>query len=349
MTQRQMLILVILGGLNVLVFCIGGALVFAMMSAQTTATVSQVMVTPTPTFSWPATWTPTPMSTIEPTRSSSQATRPEPTRAAQSLVTPSPRPTTQSSATILNAMSKSQQVSAYRIQLDMSATGVTSGAGVSASQEMSLINLAAEMSGKDSHVTMKGMLAALFTGDTSGTFEIISVGDKQYLKGPMPMLGVKDNKWYYMADGKTTQSQNVSPDQFYKSFTNGEVDLTSFTKTRTENLDGQKCDVYSADQTQLMNALLSNSAELNLSSTQLQQLQQFQGKTEMALWICADGFVHQMKMGMEGKDSSGKTGGFNMLIHVYDFNGVIKITAPANASTMTNPFLITSPTPTPKK
>jgi hypothetical protein len=338
MTRQQIFILAILGVLDIVFLCAVGALILTMLPAsnsvdstiqQAQVVVTQVTETATPTL--PATATPIP--------------------ATATLVfqSPTPRPTTQASSAILTALSKSQTVNVYRLQMDMSAKGVITG--TSATQEMSLINMTAEVNNKDVHIAMKGMVAVLFTGDPNAAFEMMSVGGKEYVKGPMPLLGAKENKWYVLPNPQGTSSMSTTPEEFYGTFLNGDVDLYSFTKTRTESLDRLQCDVYSASPTEAMRAFTSLSPDLNLTNAQIQQLEQIQGKAELALWICADGFVHQMRMGMEGKDATGKTGGFNMTFHVYDFNSPINIIPPANPLTAINPFLVSTPTrtATPKK
>ena len=339
MTRQQIIILAILGVLDIVFLCAVGVLIFTMFPVpnSTDSTVQQAQVVVTQ-----VTETATP--TLPPTAT------PIPATATLVFQSPTPRPTTQASSAILPALDKSQKVNVYRMQMDVSAKGVISGT-TNAAQEISLINMTGEVNNKDVHITMKGMVALLFTGDVNAAFEMMSVGGKEYVKGPMPLLGAKENKWYILSNAGATSSVSASPDDFYGAFMNGDVDLYSFTKTRTESLDRLQCDVYNASQAEAMRAFASLSPDLNLTNAQIQQLEQIRGKAELALWVCADGFVHQMKMGLEGKDVSGKTGGFNMTVHVYDFNSPINIIPPANPLTATNPFLVSTPTrtATPKK
>lgn len=53
----------------------------------------------------------------------------------------------------------------------------------------------------------------------------------------------------------------------------------------------------------------------------------------MKIWICADGYFHQLEMTLKGKSKTApsQTMGMRILAHMYDFNGTVTITPPPNA------------------
>ena len=208
MTRQQIIILAILGVLDIVFLCAVGVLIFTMFPVpnSTDSTVQQAQVVVTQ-----VTETATP--TLPPTAT------PIPATATLVFQSPTPRPTTQASSAILPALDKSQKVNVYRMQMDVSAKGVISGT-TNAAQEISLINMTGEVNNKDVHITMKGMVALLFTGDVNAAFEMMSVGGKEYVKGPMPLLGAKENKWYILSNAGATSSVSASPDDFYGAFMN---------------------------------------------------------------------------------------------------------------------------------
>jgi hypothetical protein len=72
---------------------------------------------------------------------------------------------------------------------------------------------------------------------------------------------------------------------------------------------------------------------------------------ELKFWVCDDGYFHQMRVAIDGADKSNPAskGGIKLAFHVYDFNGAITISAPANAAQLEQPADIfqTLPSQTP--
>jgi hypothetical protein len=129
---------------------------------------------------------------------------------------------------------------------------------------------------------------------------------------------------------------------------NENMDLNGFRKTGSETLDGQRCDVYTADK----NSSLELFRSLNTSGAPNQDALGALDNAETKIWICDDGYFHQLAMNMEGHSQSNpaqKTA-IQLKMRVFDLNANIKITAPANAAPMQAPaFFFGTPTATPTR
>lgn len=207
---------------------------------------------------------------------------------------------------------------------------------------LSLFNLTGAVSGKDSHIKFQGLLAMLLTGDPTKSLEILTVGGKTYLRGPLPMFGALEDKWY-VSSGQAQFSTNINegmpeiPDD-------PAIDWNAFKKTTTEALDGRRCDVYVGDKNATMKLFQAASSGMPNSDV----LGNIENATTK-LWICDDGYLHQLWMNIEGrsKDKPTEKVSLQMRLHIWDFNANIKLTPPANAVPLQMPsFNLGLATPT---
>lgn len=349
MSRQQWTIIGVLGTAVVLVYCLGmfflaqgflgQASPVAQLAEPATATPPLVVVVPTATPVLP-TETRTPQATA--TLVIQIPTRASPTARATTVI----GTRTAAASTIQKAFDQTSTAKTYRIAFDMSAKGDLTGfpGMTSINQEMSLFGMSGSVNGKNSHLVFKGVLSALFGGDVNKGFEIMSVEGQTFIKGPMPMFGAPEDKWY--AASSSFKSSFGEPSQMMN--TNQNVDLNGFRKTVTEQLDGRKCDVYVADK----EASLGLARSINTGTTSTEDALGSLDSAETKIWICDDGYLHQLAMNLEGHDKSKPTQkmAFQIKFRVSDLNTDIKIAAPANAAPMQAPsFSFGTPTATPKK
>jgi hypothetical protein len=238
-----------------------------------------------------------------------------------------------------SALAKTAPVTVYRMDMDMFAKGaLASGLGGSTAagsrQELSVLALAAEINGKDAHFTMKGLLSSFMGADADKGVEFIVVAGKTYIHGPLPMMGANEDKWYVTTDAQTTGSLAQSHDLGALA----QADMSAFKAMGNEALDGRRCDIYgSNDKHAIAQAFGSFDAGGLAGTSDMESMD----SAELKFWVCDDGYLHKLYMSFEGADKTNPAskGGIAMSFHIYDFNGAIKIVAPANAAPLEQPKL----------
>lgn len=332
MTRQQMLIVAILGALNLCVLCGGGFWVVSMLgsSPPQSDSVASALLTPSTLPSSPlAGDTPSPSSTrIDPT--------------ATLVLAPDPILTT-----IFSALEKTDAASNYRMQMDATANGSLATGG--SQSPIVLLNMTGEAVGKDSHLVMKGLAITRLTSDSAKPIELAYVGGKSYVKGPLPLLGAKESKWYVLPPNQTILRE--SPSELYSLFNPG-IGSSPFAKGAAEKLDGRVCDVYAADKNAAIAAFTNLGGTSQLTSSESARLTSSITTAEFKVWVCDDGYLHQIRIGFEGMDQSKSSQrfGFKVLVHIYDFGGKISVAAPANpiaATPIIDLNTLFAPTPTP--
>jgi hypothetical protein len=216
-----------------------------------------------------------------------------------------------------------------------------------ANQDMPLFSIKGEVKDRDSHIQMLGVVSAFLGADPNKGLEIITLGDKGYMHGPLPMLGAAEDKWYEMpADQASSFKPPLTSESFLDSLTGSGMSPSDFKKKGTETLDDQSCDVYAGDQNALMKAFQNVGQAAGGSDNTNQVID----SADFNLWICQDGYLHQVRMSVQSHDKTkpDQSGTFLMQMHLSDFNGTdIQIQAPANAEPLKMPSFMNLGTPTP--
>jgi hypothetical protein len=246
----------------------------------------------------------------------------------QAAPTPTPSGPTAGGNPFADALTKARGVTKYRVEFSM-VFGTTKSGKYS---EEPFIDFKGEVDGKNSHMTSKGGLLAMLSGDEKGTLEFIEADGKSYVKG-MALMGMYDPKVWYVDDNKSSSSFSgfAKPDEF-SSFTGG-ANPGDFKKVRSESLDGQSCDVYLYDLKSLQNAAIVGL----LGSAQDKNEFASIDKAEMSFWLCKDGYVHKFLLDYQGHDTKNATekGALKMTGHTWDYgNPTIVVTAPKDAKPM---------------
>ncbi len=331
MTRTQIMLIVALVVSNVVVIA-GGAFVFVYLGMAET----RVVATPTVIAAVPTT-----------------APSASPTSAGAPTGTPTlvidAKPTSAAAGAILAAMEKGRTAKSYRIDISMSMKGDLGQltAGGPKDQEVSLLSMTGEVNGENSHLTLKGIIGVMLSGNADKGIEMIDIGGKSYVRGPVPLLGAKDNRWYVLqaAQAASTKSKLGSAD-IYGNFLGNQQDFSSLSSAGKESLDEKKCDVYSAGKQDAMNAFLGLGATPDISKEDWSLIEKNVQTSEYKVWVCDDGYLHQVRISIEAQDSTqpGQVFGMKLLLHARDFDSSFKIAAPANAIPAVSPFIVT-PTP----
>ncbi len=258
------------------------------------------------------------------------------------------------SGALAQALLKTRAAQAYRVKLEitgkgsfMAADGVTPTAN--GDETMALVTMQGEVNQKDAHFTVQGFLTSSLGLDPAKPFEVITYNGNGYFKGPVPVIGATEEKWYQAPPEIASIAQPpLSAEQFLGSFGEAGINPADFKLSGAETLDGKTCEVYAGDKSAVANAFSKLAGSTGATQQDLDSIE----AAEFKFWVCADGFLHQVKMSIVGHDPNDptKNGTFELLLQLADLNGNITITPPADAELFVLPTEMPSEpaaTPTP--
>lgn len=263
---------------------------------------------------------------------------PLPPTIAPTVVPPTAIPAAPSAqgGTLVDALNQVKAATTYRVDLSISGQGNFAAGGVptpeagAADKPVILVVMQGEVKGKDAHFTLQGELTSFLGIDPSKTFEVISSDGKAYLKGPVPLLGATEEKWYLAPEQAASVAQPpLTPGSFLESFGDAGINPADFKETGTEALDNKSCKIFAGDKSAVVNAFSKLGGATGATQEDLDSID----NAEFKFWVCDDGYLHQIKMLIEGheKDKPDQKGQFEILMKISDFNGDITITPPADA------------------
>jgi hypothetical protein len=254
---------------------------------------------------------------------------------------------------LLDALNQVKAATTYRVDLVIQGQGnFAAGAGPTpeagaTDKPMTLVMMKGEVNGKDAHFTLQGVLTSFLGIDPEKTFEVITSDGKAYVKGPVPLLGATEEKWYEAPPNAASVAQPpLTPGSFLESFGESGINPADFKQLGTESLDGKSCQVLAGDKTAVINAFSKLGGATGATQEDLDSID----NAEFKFWVCDDGYLHQVKMLVEGHDKTkpDQKGSFEILMKITDFNADIKITPPADAIPLKLPGQETpAVTPTP--
>lgn len=277
--------------------------------------------TPTPT-PVPPTATPVPPTTVPPT-----------------VAAPAGNAATQ--GTLAQALNKARDAKTYRVNLSITGKGNFMSAGgptpaANPNETMTLVTMQGEVNGQDTHFVIQGLLTAFLGIDPTKPFEVISQNGTAYVKGPIPLIGAVGDKWYKAPPQAAAIAQPpLSTSSFLNSFGEAGINPADFKLSGTDTLEGKQCEVYAGDKTAVVNAFNKLGGATGATQEDLDSID----IAEFKFWVCDDGYLHQVKMGIEGHDKTNpdQKGSFELLLQLSDFDGNVTISPPADAEPLTLP------------
>src|SRR5581483_7632693 len=139
--------------------------------------------TPAPTppqVTYPATWTPE-LTPLPPT-----ATPPPPT-APQDAVTD----------LVFKAFVRTGNLTVYRAQMDMSMTDPSGSLpGATPGKPFPVFSMRGRENQGDSEWVMSGFIVSFLGANPTQGISLVTIGDNEYIHGPLPMVGATENRWY---------------------------------------------------------------------------------------------------------------------------------------------------------
>jgi hypothetical protein len=242
-------------------------------------------------------------------------------------------------------LTKIEEAGSYRVALTMTASGnLGEGVpGVQPGQPVELIAAEGEVEGEDSRLVIRGLLSAFMGADPQEGLEVLTVGGTSYLRGPAPLLGANEARWYELPSDGSSPASSIQSGQIVGGLTEQDLDLSGFTAAGTEQLDGQQCQVYVGDKEATIRAFEQVDSQGIPGPQSLSEVDQ----AEMKFYICADGYLHQMTLDFEGTaEGQSEPAAFVLNLKLSDFDADIRITPPDSPAKLEAPaFPMTTPTP----
>ncbi|MCG8353217.1 MAG: hypothetical protein MI924_36075 [Chloroflexales bacterium] len=243
----------------------------------------------------------------------------------------------EASNALLAALKQSQEAKTYQVDMVVLGKGDFAAElpGVDPNQEIQLFNVSGKFDGQNSQFALKGIVASLMGGDTENGIEFIVIDGQNYVRGPVPLLGATENKWYILDDSMGDIAQPpLQSDEMLASLSDENVDLSGLVKSGSEPVDGVQCDIYVGDKDATMQVLQGFDDDA-LPTDEADQAEVAESK----FWVCEDGYFRQMQLTIEGADEANpdQTMTIKMFVKISDFGGNFNISAPADAAPLEAP------------
>jgi hypothetical protein len=196
-----------------------------------------------------------------------------------------------------------------------------------------LVGMTNRVNGKDSDVTLRGMFTAMLGADPTSGVHIITVAGQSYVRGPIPLLGAPEARWYRLdgaQQGTILQSTNTGLmiDQADRKA------LAALKPLGTQPLNGQRCALYGSTDPAVVGKVLGADAA-SLTQPSARSVEQ----AEVKIWVCPDGYFHRMEMTTEGANPNkpDERAAAKILLAFSQINGTVNIAAPRDAVPLAAP------------
>lgn len=270
----------------------------------------------------------------QPTAAPLPTSTPAPTNTPVPTATPTPQPVTDSKTALTSAFTKVKTAKSYEIAITFRAKGALGEGAPTADpdQEITLLEMKGAIAGKDSQISLGGVLAGFLGASGDKPVEFISLNGKNYIQGPIPLLNAPEAKWYELPEGQSSPTSGFSSDQLLGSVENDKLDLGSFTVAGAETLDGKQCTIFKGDKDAIEAAFKDSQGGLPTGS-----FKEF-SSADLRLWVCEDGYFRKMALEIVGIPE-GQTESATIKIDflLSNFDGDVTITAPADAVPIPTP------------
>ena len=279
--------------------------------------------TPTPT---PA---PTAVPTETPVPAPPTATRPPPTATRADVLPPA----------VAFALNKTQTARSMQFDFESAVTVLQDG------ETNKIPGLA--IKGADSTLNRSVNISGTTT-DTNEliSYDVIVLGDKVYIKGLAGVPGIDVEKWYELPEASQAGVRRLPTARgLIASFDPADMGKAEFQSSGSEDLDGEKCSVWTAQNAQSIQQLIGVTDDSDLK-TRLGEID----SSEFKIWTCADGFIHQLLGQVKGHatDNPENTTSVTLKFLMSDFESAVDIQAPADAQPFPTPPAQAQPTAVPE-
>ncbi len=226
-------------------------------------------------------------------------------------------------SSIVSAMTRTKSATRYRVTMTLN---VRQGTATQFS-----LDLKGDVNGDDEHDNYS-------LGNEQ--IEFVETRGQYFVKGARSLGLPSATKWYVLsADTADAARPPFSAEDVLTSFI-AQAPKENFQPAARESLDGVSCQIYRYAPKNLMETGIANLVGSEQEASTFGALD----VSEIKLWICEDGMMHQLTVDVNAHNPRRTTdkGTAQLKLHVWDFaNNAIKIDPPPNAEK----FQSASPTP----
>jgi hypothetical protein len=194
----------------------------------------------------------------------------------------------------------------------------------------------ASFAGTDSKFHLYGQSLLLHGIDPDRGLEAVTMNDRTYARGPLPLAGASEEIWYDMGSYPGLPLRPwYTADSLIQTLT-AQVDPELLAPDGVETLDQQACTIYRAGRWPAMAALLAFAGAPQLEDEQAisQVLRDYMlQEASLKLWVCDDGYLHQLVIDelLALRDRPEVEVGLRLSVRVTRINGPVYIQRPSDA------------------
>lgn len=269
----------------------------------------------------PPTPTPTPAPTAVPTAVPTATALP-PTKPAATATTANALP-----QAIAFALNKTQEVRSLKYDFQQLLTVVQDGK----TQEIPMLSLKGQDSTLNRQVSLKGTTES----NELISYDVVVLGEEAYIRGITGVTGVDPTKWYSLPPAAQAGVRQLpSARGLIASFSPEDVGKAEFKSVGKQELDQENCTIWEAQNKPLAQALLGVGADSPLKK-QVGEID----TTEVKLWTCADGYIHQLTGTLTGRSAANPANTVKLTLNfvMSDFNLALKIDPPTEFGQLPTP------------
>lgn len=171
------------------------------------------------------------------------------------------------------------------------------------------------------------------TGTTTDTNELISydvivLGNSVFIKGLTGVPSIEPDRWYELPEAAQAGVRRLPTARgLIASFDPAEMGKAEFQSSGNEDLDGEKCSIWTAQKPEIIQQLIGVTDDSDLK-TRLGEID----SSELKIWTCSDGFIHQLIGEVKGHatDNPENTASITLKFLMNDFEAAVDIQAPSD-------------------
>jgi hypothetical protein len=245
---------------------------------------------------------------------------------------------------VLTAFGRTRGLSVYHAQMDVIVTDPAGSLpGAVPGKPFNLLSMDGRVDRDNRQFVLKGFILQFIGSLPDRGIEFITIGDKVYVHGPLPLLGARQDKWYVAP--RTTQptvTDSANPNDFIAGMS--EFSLPTMHVASQERLDNRSCTLYKGDEREAAEWFLNLGQKGGLRNS----LGAWSGQVQrgiMNVSVCDDGYIHKLETGIQVRQGASPTPNatIQINIHLNDMNIIVPIEEPTNAISLGKPLLLPSP------
>jgi hypothetical protein len=193
--------------------------------------------------------------------------------------------------------------------------------------------------GADYKFALTGFVTALYGGSSAKGIQVVHMAGQDYIHGPVAVIGAIQDAWYRLPKSRAAlATPPLYPAGLLALVSQSGVSPTGFSPAAQEQVDNLVCQRFSGNRATSLSILKS----LGDSGLPIDTVPEHLDRVTSDIWVCADGYLHQVRLAFAGTTPAEKPlpFDFNITMHMYDFGADVGVVAPGTALD-----LATSPSP----